>query len=189
MWLVFHCIHAYLIGYWEKWRTLLLFYTNGSGCAETHFRTIAWDLQDSLWYCLVLCVCENGAVEVNPSSLATYPMCITYTVEPLYNGHHWDQRFCPLYRGVLCSGGDCWPLTIMVTYAGARLWTMKSVVLMKDPLIFLALRQESRTLMGFMCNCRSLIIIPMLVVGVAKCPLCEVICYCNGTEISVHCME
>ena len=20
----------------------------------------------------------------------------SYTVEPLYNGHHWDQRFCPL---------------------------------------------------------------------------------------------
>ena len=28
------------------------------------------------------------------------------------------------------------PLTIMASYAGARLWTMKSVVLMKDLLIF-----------------------------------------------------
>ena len=29
----------------------------------------------------------------------------------------------------------------------------------------------------------------MLMVDVAKCPLCEVVCYCtgtNGTEISVH---
>ena len=23
------------------------------------------------------------------------PLCIA-TVEPLYNGHHWDQKFCPL---------------------------------------------------------------------------------------------
>ncbi len=24
----------------------------------------------------------------------------TYTVEPLYNGHHWDQQTCPFDRGV-----------------------------------------------------------------------------------------
>ena len=24
------------------------------------------------------------------------------TVEPLYNGHHWDQQTCPFNRGVLC---------------------------------------------------------------------------------------
>ncbi len=24
--------------------------------------------------------------------------------EPLYNGHHWDQRICPFNRDVLCQG-------------------------------------------------------------------------------------
>ena len=48
------------------------------------------------------------------------------------------------------------PLTIVASYAGARLWTVKSVVLMKD---LIALRQESRTYLGFIyCNCRSLIL-------------------------------
>ena len=26
----------------------------------------------------------------------------TCTMEPLYNGHHWDQQTCPFNRGVLC---------------------------------------------------------------------------------------
>ena len=37
-----------------------------------------------------------------------------YTVEPIYNGHHWDQRFCP-YSEVSFAQGvivDHAPLTI-----------------------------------------------------------------------------
>ena len=44
-----------------------------------------------------------------------------------------------LYSEVSFAQGviaDHAPLTIMASYAGARLWTMKSVVLMKDPLLF-----------------------------------------------------
>ena len=59
---------------------------------------------------------------------------IVHTVEPLYNGHHWNQRFCRhvLYSEVSFAQGvivDHAPLTIMASYAGARLWTMKSAVL------------------------------------------------------------
>ena len=83
-------------------------------------------------------------------------------MEPLYNGHHWDQRFI-LYSEVSFAQGvivDHAPLTIVANYAGARLWTMKSVVPIKN-LLILALRQESRTYMylGYnYCNCRSLIL-------------------------------
>ena len=28
------------------------------------------------------------------------------TVEPLYNGHHWEPTFCPLYQGVHNSGAS-----------------------------------------------------------------------------------
>ena len=27
-------------------------------------------------------------------------LSMTVTVKPLYSGHHWDEQFCPLYRGV-----------------------------------------------------------------------------------------
>ena len=33
-------------------------------------------------------------------------MLISNTVEPLYNGHHWDPTFCPLQRGVPNSGAS-----------------------------------------------------------------------------------
>ena len=53
-----------------------------------------------------------------------HPWSIQHTVEPLYSGHRWDQRFQPLYRGVAtnqardfisvlfqCSGDQGeWPL-------------------------------------------------------------------------------
>ena len=44
-----------------------------------------------------------------------------------------------LYSEVSFAQGvivDHTPLTIVASYAGARLWTMKSVVLIKDLLIF-----------------------------------------------------
>ena len=44
-----------------------------------------------------------------------------------------------LYSEVSLAQGviiDHTPLSIMANYAGARLWTMKSIVLMKDLLIF-----------------------------------------------------
>ena len=44
-----------------------------------------------------------------------------------------------LYSEVSFAQGviaDHTPLTIVASYAGARLWTMKSVVLMKDLLLF-----------------------------------------------------
>ena len=28
------------------------------------------------------------------------------TMEPLYNGHHWDPTFCPVLRGVPNSGAS-----------------------------------------------------------------------------------
>ena len=67
--------------------------------------------------------------------------------------------------------------------------TMKSVVLMKDLLIF-GFLTRIKVISGLYCSYRSLILILMM--GVAKCLLCEVICYCagsNGTKISVHHME
>ena len=73
-----------------------------------------------------------------------------YTVEPFYNGHHCDEinkdfvRYSEVsfVQGVIV---DHAPLTIVASYAGERLWTMKSVVLIKDLYLYLALRQESRT--------------------------------------------
>ena len=65
-----------------------------------------------------------------------------------------------------------------IWYAGARLRTIK------DLLVFSPLTRI-KNISGLYCNCGS----PMLMVGVAKCLLCEVVCYCvgsNGTEISVH---
>ena len=92
-------------------------------------------------------------------------------MEPLYNRHHWDQRFVLYKRGVFTRGVifDHAPFTIVSSYAGARLWAMKSVVLTK----YLALRPESGTYLGYIAivGCRYL---PILMVGVAKCPLCEV---------------
>ena len=43
-------------------------------------------------------------------------------MEPLYNGHHWDTRFCTLSRGVLAHGVIQVyhaPLIIVASYAGA----------------------------------------------------------------------
>ena len=51
----------------------------------------------------------------------------------------------PFAQGVIVGHA---PLTVVVSYAGARLWTMRSVVLIKDLLIF-SLRQESRTYLGY----------------------------------------
>ena len=56
-----------------------------------------------------------------------------------------------LYSEVSFAHGvivDHAPLAIVASYAGARLWTMKSVILAKD-LLILALRQESRTCLGY----------------------------------------
>ena len=55
------------------------------------------------------------------------------TAEPLYNGHHWDQGFV-LYSEVPFAQGmivDHSLLTTVASYAGASLWTMRSVVLIK----------------------------------------------------------
>ena len=72
-------------------------------------------------------------------------------MEPLYNGHHWDQRFV-IYSEVSFAQEvivDHAPLTVMASYDGARLRTMKSVVLIKD----LSLRQESRrTCLGYIAT-------------------------------------
>ena len=46
------------------------------------------------------------------------------TVEPLYNGHHWDKDFV-LYSEVSFAQGvivDHAPLAIVASYAGARIW-------------------------------------------------------------------
>ena len=54
-----------------------------------------------------------------------------------------NSSWAPVYSEVTLAQGvivDNAPLTVVVSYAGARLWTMKSVVLMIDLLIFLALR-------------------------------------------------
>ena len=49
------------------------------------------------------------------------------------------------------------PLVIVASYAGARLWTMKSVVLMKDLLIFIPwIRIKDISELYY--NCRSLIL-------------------------------
>ena len=48
-------------------------------------------------------------------------------------------KYFVLYSEVSFAQGviiDHTPLTIVASYAGARLWTMKSVVLIKDLLIF-----------------------------------------------------
>ena len=82
-----------------------------------------------------------------------------YTAELLYNGHHWDQRFV-LYSEVSFAQGviaDYAPLTIVVRYAGARLWTMKSVVVMKDLLLF-SPSTRIKDISGLLCNYRSLIL-------------------------------
>ena len=57
------------------------------------------------------------------------------TVKPLYNGH--------LSSGVSFAQGvivDHAPLTVVASYAGVRLWTIKSTVLMKEIYVFLSLR-------------------------------------------------
>ena len=59
-----------------------------------------------------------------------------------------------LYSEVSFAQGviaDHAPLTIVANYAGARLWTMKSVVLIKD-LLLIALRQESRVYLGYIAT-------------------------------------
>ena len=33
-------------------------------------------------------------------------VCVKFTVEPLYSGHHWDHSKCPDFRGFLISGVD-----------------------------------------------------------------------------------
>ena len=60
------------------------------------------------------------------------------TVEPLYNGHPTGNKDFALYSEVSLAQGPLVnhaPLTIVVSYAGARLWTLKTVVLMIDLLI------------------------------------------------------
>ena len=68
---------------------------------------------------------------------------------------------------------------------------MKSVVLMIDLLLFSPQTQTRiKDISGLCCNCRLLI--PIILMGVAKCPLCKVVWYCagsNGTEISVRYTE
>ena len=74
-------------------------------------------------------------------------------MEPLYNGHHWDQRFV-LYSEVSFAQWvivDHAPLAIVASYAGIRLWTIKSVILVKDLLIF-TLRQESKRYVGYIAT-------------------------------------
>ena len=40
---------------------------------------------------------------------------LIYTVEPLYNGHHWDPTFCLLQRGVPNSGAsDIFPVGVVL---------------------------------------------------------------------------
>ena len=65
-------------------------------------------------------------------------MFANLTVEPLYNGHHWDQMFCPYSEVSFVQGVivDHTLLTVVVTYAGARLWIMKLVVVINDLFIF-----------------------------------------------------
>ena len=45
------------------------------------------------------------------------------TVEPLYNGHHWDQRLHPYSEVSFAQWAivNHVPLTVMASYAGARL--------------------------------------------------------------------
>ena len=74
-------------------------------------------------------------------------------MEPLYNGNHWDQRFCPsndnevsLAQGVIV---DHAPFTIAASYAGERHLDheISCRLLIKDLFIFIilvALRHESR---------------------------------------------
>ena len=62
-----------------------------------------------------------------------------------------------LYSKVSFAKGvivDHVPLTIVAKYAGARLWTMKSVILIKD----LSPRTRIKDMSGLNCNCRSLIL-------------------------------
>ncbi len=36
--------------------------------------------------------------------LAEVNLTMENIVEPLYNGHHWNQQTCPFNGGVLCGG-------------------------------------------------------------------------------------
>ena len=65
--------------------------------------------------------------------------CITDTTGTKYFVLYSEVSFA---QGVIV---DHAPLTIVASYAGARLWIMKSVVLIKAVLILVAFIQESRT--------------------------------------------
>ena len=43
-------------------------------------------------------LCSNHVIQ------CCFFSAFVHTVEPLYNGHHWDTTFCPLQRGVPNSG-------------------------------------------------------------------------------------
>ena len=78
------------------------------------------------------------------------------TVEPDTDG---IEGFV-LYSEVSFAQGvivDHAPLTIIASYAGAGMWTMISVVVIKDRL-YLALRQESRMYLGYIATVGSLIL-------------------------------
>ena len=64
-----------------------------------------------------------------------------------------------LYSEVSFAQGvivDHAPLTVVASYAGVRLWTMKLVVLIKNLLIF-SPQIRIKDISGLYCNCRSLI--------------------------------
>ena len=99
-------------------------------CVPEHWNGFPWDWDQNNIYPLIV-HCQYITICV---------IIIRCTVELLYNRHHWDQRlkFCP-YSEVSFAQGvivDHASLTIMASYAGVRLWTMKSVVVMKELLLF-----------------------------------------------------
>ena len=50
-------------------------------------------------------ICKT--VSCSCRTIADKNVCgVPNTVEPLYNGHHWEPTFCPLIRGVPNSGAS-----------------------------------------------------------------------------------